>query len=181
MEPLNKDAYAQAHANFLPSGLAWPRHLSSVWMKLFAAFSRTYAGIDSTLALLADELDPRKTSAMLADWEAFAGLPDECTFVVGTEAERRAALVAKLTSTGGATGPYFVSIAETMGYAGATVQEFPVSRFGRARFGARFHDRRWRRVWQMNLPSSGALNATLECRIQKIKPAHTKVFFEYGT
>lgn len=180
MEPLRKDDYRQAHAQFLPSGLVWPRHQSSVWMKLFSAFSRTYAGIHSTLTLLADELDPRKTAAMLDEWERFAGLPDECTLVAGTEAERRIALVAKLTSTGGSTAPYFVEVAETMGYAGAAVEEFPVSRFGRARFGARFHDRRWRRVWQVNLPASGTLNAVLECRIQKIKPAHTKVYFQYG-
>lgn len=181
MEPLTKDDYTQAHAQFLPRGLVWPRHLSSLWMKLFAAFSRTYAEIHGSLTLLADELDPRKTSAMLAEWEKFAGLPDECTLVAGSEAERRATLVAKLTSTGGSTAPYFVEVAETLGYVGAMVEEFPVARFGRSRYGARLHDRRWRRVWQVNLQASGTLDAVLECRISKLKPAHTKVYFKYGT
>jgi uncharacterized protein YmfQ (DUF2313 family) len=179
VEPLNKDDYTLAHTQFLPRGMVWPRHLSSLWMKLFAAFSRTYAEIHGTLTLLADELDPRKASLMLEEWEKFAGLPDECTLVAGTEPERQAALVAKLTSTGGATAPYFVEVAETMGYIGAAVEEFPVSRYGRVRFGARFRDRRWRRVWQVNLPASGVLDAALECRIRKLKPAHTKVYFQY--
>lgn len=181
MEPMTKDEYSQAHAQFLPRGLAWPRQASSTWMRLFAAFSRTYAALHASLILLAKELDPRQASALLEEWESFVGLPDECTLVAGTEDERRTALVGKLTATGGATKTYFIDVAQGLGYAGASVAEFPYSRFGRARFGARYHDRRWRNVWYLQLPSSGPLDAALECRVRKLKPAHTRVFFQYGT
>jgi uncharacterized protein YmfQ (DUF2313 family) len=117
--------------------------------------------------------------------------------VVGTETQRRAAVVSKITATGGATAPYFIAIAAGLGYAGATVTEFPVSRFGRVRFGARFQGRQWRNIWQMNLSAQGSTparftdrfgtrfntsgNTVLECRIVKLKPAHTTVLFHYGT
>lgn len=180
MEPLSKDDYRDAHIQLLPRGLAWPRLAGSVLGRLFAGFARGYSALHTSLILLSRELDPRITSALLTDWESFAGLPDECSLFVGTESERRAALVAKITSTGGSTSTYFVLMAQALGYSTATVTEFPVSRFGRARFGARFHGRAWRNVWQLNGVSSSQ-DATLQCRISKLKPAHTTVFFHYGT
>jgi len=196
MEPLKKEDYTAAHGLLLPRGLAWPRTPSSVLMRLFAGFSRSYAALHVSLILLIRELDPRSTTAFLSEWEKFAGLPDECSLVVGTESERRAAVVSKITATGGATATYFIGVAATLGYAGATVTEFPVSRFGRARFGSRLQGAKWRNVWQMNLSGQGSTparftdrfgtrfkqsgNTVLECRIVKLKPAHTTVLFHYG-
>jgi uncharacterized protein YmfQ (DUF2313 family) len=196
MDPLTKDDYTQAHGQFLPTGLVWPRHAGSWLMKLMAAFSRTYAAIHASLVLLTRELDPRSASQLLSDWETFAGLPDACTLVQGTEGERRAAVVAKMTATGGASATYFINLAAALGYAGATVTEFPVSRYGRVRFGARFQGRAWRNVWQMNLLAQGSTparftdryltrfkqssNTVLECRFVKLKPSHTQVLFRYG-
>jgi len=179
MEPLSTDDYRQAHVQLLPRGLVWPRNAGSVLGRLFAGFSGSYAALHASVILLSRELDPRNTSALLPEWETFAGLPDACSLVVGTESERRAALVAKLTATGGSTASYFIAMAQALGYSSATVTEFPVSRFGRARFGARFNGRAWRNVWQMNCVSSSQ-DATLECRIGKLKPAHTTVLFHYG-
>lgn len=196
MEPLTKDDYTQAHAQLMPRGLAWPRSPSGVLMKVLAAFSRTYAALHAALILLTRELDPRSTSQLLGEWEGFAGLPDACSLVQGTETERRAALTAKITSTGGASANYFIALAGTLGYPGATVTEFPVRRFGRARFGERYNGRAWRNVWQMNLAAEGATprrfgdrfqglyktsgNTVLECRVVKLKPSHTRVLFQYG-
>lgn len=196
MEPLPKEDYAAAHAQLLPRGLAWPRQSGSVLGRLFAGFARAYAALHASLVLLTREIDPRSTSTLLTEWESFAGLPDECSLVAGTESERRAALVSKIASNGGATAPYFVALAAALGYAGATVTEFPVSRFGRARFGARLQGVAWRNVWQMNLSAQGATparftdrfgtrfnqsgNAVLECRLVKLKPAHTTLLFQYG-
>jgi uncharacterized protein YmfQ (DUF2313 family) len=196
MEPLSKDDYAAAHAQFLPRGLAWPRQSSSVLARLFTAFGRSYAALHTSLLVLTRELDPRSSITLLSEWEAFAGLPDECSIVTGTESERRAAVVSKITATGGVTAPYFITMAAALGYAGSTVTEFPVCRFGRARFGDRLNGRAWRNVWQMNLAAQGATparftdrfgirfkqngNTVLECRIVKLKPAHTTVLFHYG-
>lgn len=179
MEPLSKADYSQAHAQLLPRGLAWPTRPDSVLRRLFAGFARAYEALHIKLILLSHELDPRRTAALLPEWEAFTGLPDECSLLIGTDAERRAAVVAKLTANGGSTAPYFAAMAQALGYSTATVTEFPVSRFGRTRFGARFHDTAWRHVWQITGTSSDQ-NATLECRIAKLKPAHTTVLFNYG-
>ncbi|TCS35806.1 uncharacterized protein YmfQ (DUF2313 family) [Paucimonas lemoignei] len=196
METLDKDQYASAHAQLQPRGLAWSRNPNGVLGKLYKAFSRSYASVHASLLLLARELDPRSSSQLLDDWERFAGLPDECSLIQGTESERRAAVHAKITATGGASASYFIQLAATLGYPGATVTEFPVARFGRSHFGDRFHSRKWRNVWQLNLPGQGNTtarfgdrfgtrfqqsgNTVLECRVVKLKPAHTQVIFHYG-
>ncbi len=196
MEPSTPDDYAAAHAKFMPSGLAWPRTAGSVLMRLFRGLASGYTAIDRCLIAVARELDPRSTSTLLADWETFAGLPDECSLEEGTDSERRDALVSKITATGGASAQYFEGIAAALGYQNAYVTEFTVSRFGRARFGDRFNGAVWGRHWQMNLPGQGVTkarftdrfggryslsrNTVLECRIIKLKPSHTKVIFYYG-
>lgn len=196
MEPMTPDDYAAAHAKFMPTGLAWPRAAGSVLMRLFRGLASGYTLIDRCLAMLVRELDPRSTSALLPDWETFAGLPDECSLDTATESERRDALTSKITASGGASAEYFEGIATALGYPGSTVSEFTVARFGRARFGDRFYGVRWGTYWQLNLPGQGitkarfvdrfgtrfrlARNTVLECRITKLKPSHTKVLFHYG-
>ena len=58
-----------------------------------------------------------------ASGEAVAGLPDICTGTLDSIPERQRALVAKLTSTGGQSIPYYLSVIENMGYSGATIDE----------------------------------------------------------
>jgi len=196
MEPLSKTDYAQGHAQFLPTGLAWPRRGNSVLMRLLSGLSSGYSAIDRCLIRLTRELDPRSTSILLDDWERFAGLPDACSLDGATESERRAAVVAKIAATGGASADYFIAIAAALGYRGATVTESQVARYGRARFGERYQGIAWRHVWHMNIPVQGSTparftdrygiryrqssNTVLECRIVKLKPSHTKVIFHYG-
>lgn len=180
MEALNKEDYRQAHSQMLPMGMVWTKSKDSVMQRLFSGFSAGYARLHSRVFDVSTELDPRATSELLADWEKFAGLPDECSRFSGSVPERRSALVAKLTATGGSTASYFSDLVTVLGYAGVRVAEFPVARFGRARFGARFHGVAWRNVWQITVAASTTMDATLECRIGKLKPAHTKVFFKYG-
>ena len=50
------------------------------------------------------EADPRTTAALLADWERVYGLPTNCIAATGiaqSTAERRAALVSRVTMQGG--------------------------------------------------------------------------------
>lgn len=196
METRTQDDYTQAHAQFMPIGLAWPRKSTSVLMRLVRGLSAAAPRLEALLNTIARELDPRSASVLLPDWETFAGLPDECSIDGATVSERRAALHSKLVSTGGASAEYFIGLANAMGRPGATVTEFPVARFGRAHFGDRFHGLQWRHVWQLNLPGDGYVsarfmdrfgvrfhqssNGALECRVVKLKPSHTKVLFEYG-
>jgi len=194
METRSQDEYTQAHAQFMPTGLAWPRKRTSVLMRLVRGLSAAAPRVESLLNTIARELDPRSASILLSDWEAFTGLPDECTTAEATVFERRAAVTSKLVSTGGASAAYFISVAAAMGRPGATIEEFSVRRFG-SRFGTRFYGIQWRNVWQMNVPGDGYIprrfsdrfgglfvqssNGALECRVLKLKPAHTTVIFNY--
>ncbi|WP_241085114.1 putative phage tail protein [Candidatus Vondammii sp. HM_W22] len=54
---------------------------------------------------LLNEANPRATYELLAEWEAFANLPDTCTGSTLTLQERRAVLVQRLTATGGNRSP----------------------------------------------------------------------------
>ena len=194
METRSQDEYTQAHAQFMPTGLAWPRKRTSVLMRLVRGLSAAAPRVESLLNTIARELDSRSASILLGDWETFTGLPDECTTAEATVFERRAAVTSKLVSTGGASAAYFISIAAAMERPGATVEEFAVRRFG-SRLGTRYYGIQWRHVWQMNIPGNGYVprrfsdrfgglfthssNGSLECRVLKLKPAHTTVIFNY--
>jgi uncharacterized protein YmfQ (DUF2313 family) len=59
---------------------------------------------------------------LLSDWERVVGLPDPCMPDNPTVAERRQAVVARLTAQGGQTVAFFEGLAASLGYE-ATVQE----------------------------------------------------------
>ena len=66
---------------------------------------------------LLDEADPRSALEMLEAWERVCGLPDECSGSFATTvAERRQAVVNKLTSRGGQSIAYFEALATALGY-----------------------------------------------------------------
>lgn len=144
------------------------------------------------------EGDPRTTSELLAAWERVAGLPDSCVIATGAEQtveQRRAALVAKLISLGGQSRQYFIGLAAALGYPGATIDECrPFN------CNSNCNDALWsqadRFAWQINLPSAGGVfimncnspcdsplgawgDAAVECRIQRLKPAHTTALVAY--
>lgn len=189
------DYLAQLQA-LLPQGFAWPRQADAALTKLLLAWADEMARIDGRATDLVDEADPRTTAELLADWERVAGLPDLCVAaLVGTQttAQRRAALVAKLTTIGGQSAAYYIALAASLGYT-ITVTEFDL------------HDVEdnvehpltgtpWQFAWQVNAAEEtvGGLTVTdtvedplawwgnelLECVINRIKPAHTHVLFAY--
>lgn len=194
---MNADDYLQQCRSLLPPGPAWELADASPVSVQLQALATSAAGLDARAADLLREADPRSTYELLADWERVCGLPDECSVVSGlTLADRRAAVLAKLTATGGQSRAYFIGIAKSMGYANATITEYSARRYGRARMGGRYGGNAWNYVWQLNLPAqlfrrrtSGAPfgeryrvggDAQLECVINKLKPAHTLVQFKYG-
>ncbi len=65
---------------------------------------------------LLNEANPRATYELLAEWEAFANLPDACTGSTLTLQERRAVLVQRLTAMGGQSVSYFQSMVKRLGY-----------------------------------------------------------------
>lgn len=152
-------------------------------------------GAQSTAAALLREADPRSAAAMFTDWERVAGLPDGCVAIgEQTAAQRRAALVARLTQLGGQTPAYFVGLAAALGYT-ITVTEFKPHTVLSA-VNAPIYGTQWRYAWRVNAPAQTVTvfrvngrvsdplaswgNTILECVISRLKPAHTHVQFTYG-
>lgn len=195
---MNGAAYLAQLQALLPPGLAWPRAADDTLTKALAAIADDMARIDERAAQLLDEADPRATSELLVDWERIAGLPDPCVVASGatqTVDQRRAALVAKLISLGGQSRQYFIDLAAALGYPGATIDEYrPFT------CNSNCNDAPWseadRFAWQINLPSLGGTfvmnsdspcdsplaawgDEAVECRIQRLKPAHTTALVAY--
>lgn len=191
------DYLAQLQA-LLPQGFAWPRQADAALTKLLLAWADEMARIDGRAVDLVDEADPRTTAELLADWERVAGLPDPCVAALGvsqTAAQRRAALVAKLTTIGGQSAAYYIALAASLGYT-ITVTEFSPFQAGSDAGDALTNDG-WRFVWQVNAPEASIVefaagrssageplrawgNELLECVINRLRPAHTHVLFAYG-
>ena len=150
--------------------------------------------------LLADqlllEMHPDTTAVMLSDWERVYGLPDPCVTIDQTIEQRRAALISKVNAQGGQSREYFIGVANAMGYPDATIDEFMPMTCNDDCNGV-LNSEADRFAWQLNLPAAtggvflmdcnsdcnSALQSwgdeAIECRINKLKPAHTSVIFAY--
>lgn len=197
MKALTSDDYLEQLQELMPKGPAWPSGEPG-WLKnQLRAWADEFARIDGRLVALLDEADPRFTSELLGDYERVSGLPDGCVVSAGvtqSTAERRASLVARLTTRGGQSRAYFIALAAAMGYT-ITITEFhahsvdddvdfPLYGIG------------WTYVWQVNAalntvfeatvddtvddPIASWSNVALECVIRRYAPAHTLVLFSYS-
>lgn len=182
----------------LPQGKAWPREADAALTQLLAAWADEMARVDGRAADLIEEADPRATAELLADWERVASLPDSCVAAYGitqTTAQRRNALVAKLTTIGGQSAAYYIALAASLGYA-ITVTEFDPFTAGSAA-GDDLTNGDWAYAWQVNAAQETIIDFTagessagdplrawgnelLECVIRRLRPAHTHVLFAYG-
>src|SRR5262245_16781055 len=109
--------YATGLANLLPEGLAWPRHVESVTMKVVTGLANIWGYVDGRAAdLLERESDPRITIELLPDWERNWGLPDPCYTAPQTVGERQRALVQRMTIQGAQSRQFFIDQAAYLGY-----------------------------------------------------------------
>jgi uncharacterized protein YmfQ (DUF2313 family) len=111
------DDYAEALADLLPHGQAWPRRDESVLMMTVRGLAQVFGFMDARAAdLLETESDPRKTIELLPDWERNWGLPDPCFRQAQTIDQRHALLIFKMTLLGGQSREFFIAMAEWLGY-----------------------------------------------------------------
>jgi uncharacterized protein YmfQ (DUF2313 family) len=144
------------------------------------------------------EQQPDRAVVGLEDWERNYALPDSCSGGVSqTLEQRRTALRQRIAGRGDLSRGFMIALAATIGYAGATIDEFgpttcahpcdsPVLGF------------EWIGVWRMNLAQATSItettcegasdaplrvfgNTQLECVINRRKPAHTLVMFGYAS
>ena len=187
-------AYTRHLKALLPQGAAWDLEAASVTSQLLAAIAEELARIDVRARGLIQESDPRTCDETLPDWERVYGLPDLCVGTGQTEAQRRAALVARVVSLGGQTAAYYIGVAAALGYV-ITVTEFSPYDV-EDDVDAFVYGTEWAYAWQVNAalntviemtvddgvdePIAQWSNVLLECVLTRLKPAHTHLLFSYS-
>jgi len=180
----------------LPPGPAWPRSDDALLTRLLGALAAELARVDGRAQQLVEEADPRTVAELFVDWERVAGLPDACAQAFGGEqtlAQRRAALVGRLTTLGGQSPAYFIGLAAALGYA-ITITEFRAHCVNDD-VEYPLYDTAWNFAWQVNSALNTVTDITvdhtvedplaiwgsalLECVIKRLKPAQTAVLFSY--
>lgn len=101
----------------LPIGVAWQacRTPGKTLSKFIGALARAYDDAWSYLCLLASELDPRSTEAMITEWETSVALPDHCLPDALTLEERRSWVIWRLTKRRWSTAADWLDLADLFG------------------------------------------------------------------
>lgn len=160
----------------LPPGSAWPHEPAATLTKTLTGLSEELARLDGRGADLVQEMDPRTTLELLADWERVGDL-SAGDLPTG---ERRTAVAMMLTAVGGSSLAYFQGLATVNGY-DVTITEGPEPHVWRVTFN------------NMNITyftagdsSAGDLlsdwpvNASIQGLFEHIKPAHTRLVIAYA-
>lgn len=177
-----------------PPGQALPSEPESIWQRLLEARAGAFHRVDARADTLIEEADPRTASDLLPDWERVTALPDPCVTGEQTLNARRDGVVRVLTTTGGASRPYFKGLAADLGY-DIEIEDYLAHTVG-SDVSEPIRGIDWRWAWTVRAPSdtveyfavnSGVNeplaswgNERLECVISRLAPAHSLVLFAYG-
>lgn len=204
------DDYAQALLSLLPQGQAWPKNPGTTLQKACTGLALYWGYVDSRAAdLLETESDPRYAVELFPDWERNWGLPDPCFFHDGGNMEgRRRILMLKMTLIGGQSREFFYWVAQQLGYS-IKIREYAPFMVGVSQVGDVKDDMgfpRWtigpqemRFYWSVDVAgvaltwfrvTSGqsgvdphlriGIPEDLECLLNKWKPAHTEIVFDFS-
>ena len=189
------DDLLRMRQNLLPPGMAWPRDVDALITHALRVLCPISQRLNDRAANLVVDAFPGTTTELLPEWEASVGLPDPCAGLAPTIELRRAQVVARLVASGGQSVPYLTAVAAALGYA-ITITEFAPSRFGQ-NFGLPFGGTDWAFAFQVNAPTftierfefgEGTFgepfaywtNTVLQCELERLKPAHTTILFNYN-
>lgn len=188
--------FTSALTGLLPRGRAWPRDPDSVMVEAVACLAPTYArGSAAAINLLAAAF-PLTASDLIPEWQETLGLPDPCAGQAATIAQQRQQIVARLTDSGGQSGPYFVQLALALGYTVTVTNDAPF-RCGQSRAGAHVGNQDWFFAWAVHAPAFTTIpflagqstageplvtfgNAVLECELLARVPAQSILKFLYA-
>lgn len=187
--------YQQQLVSLLPRGAAWQFDAGTQLSVFTEAMAVELVRVDGRAADMLKESLPHQTYEMISEWEEVAGLPDLCTGTVVDLAARQKALVAKLTATGGQSIAYFLQILGGSGYQDATITE-PKPMLCTDLCDEQLWDEKSVFTWIINIPEAVEMTGmtvqdgcqsflenygipAIECVINRIKPSHTFVLFNY--
>ena len=191
------DQYKQFLKGLFPYGKAWNAESGSRMDNLIGGMADELVRVDGRVRALITETDPRTTVELLSDWESMLGLPDECTPTGQTVDERRRQVRQKYTAQYGQNKAFFIEVASFLGY-DVDIQEcFWSFRAGHSSCGDSLTNEAWKHWWKVITddgvftyflaggsscgdPLKKLAEDTLVCTFEKLKPAHTKIIFEFG-
>ena len=139
--------YLRMLQNLLPLGMAWTRRPDATLTKTLTASVEELSRVDDAAWRALDETNPLYAVELLPEWEAIAGLPDECSALSDTIEERRNAVIQKLRRPVGQNAAFFRMLAESLGYESPEVEEFPLFRVEKSRVGDALNDAPGGGVW----------------------------------
>ncbi len=194
--------YRNLIRKLFPTGKAWNNKSvsSAVLYKLIQSLASEPCRIEARVDDLLKEVDPNTTFELLEDWERLLGLPDECDHNADemTLQERRQRVIQVLTTRGGQNEAFYKQLASNFGFDidVIEVQDQPPFRAGISRAGDKLTNGDWRYAFIVKVPSSSLIkfraslsragdplqvvtNQTIECLLNKYKPAHSIVLFSF--
>jgi uncharacterized protein YmfQ (DUF2313 family) len=190
--------YLRLFQSLLPYGKAWNRDEDSTLTEFLHAQSEEFARVDTRSNQLLAERNTLKTNELLADHENDLGLPDECSADDETISQRRTAVHAKFILKGQQSPQYFIDLAADLGRT-ITITEFSPFISGASGSGDFCGDSLVIFYWLVTIDiseseiiyfSSGSSASgdqlsfivdvdPLICILNKYKPAHTRVTYDY--
>jgi uncharacterized protein YmfQ (DUF2313 family) len=194
----SSDEYRQMLLRLLPQGKAWSKSPDSLIYKLMHAFADELNRVDIRSDDLKREIDTRYTLELLSDHEYDLGLPDECQSLANTISKRRSNVHVKYINEGGLNEQSYIDFAEDLGFTIA-ITEFTPAWTGIAASGDPCGDQTVLFYVQISITLSPgdwtyftcgssqcgdylievADTTTLQCILNKHKPAHVHFLFVY--
>ena len=201
--PTVKKKYNNLLKRLFPDGWAWDakNQKTSNLSKLIASMSEEYTRIDDRGANLIKESNPATTFELLPDWERVFGLPDECSPTQDLSIQqRRQRIIQLLTTRGGQNKGFYQTLASNFGFDVNVIEvsDQPPFRAGSGRAGDKLTNGVWRYAFVIQAPADSLVkfragistagdrlllvqNSTLQCLIEKYKPAHAVAIFNFAS
>lgn len=151
--PRTADDFKRQFVQLLPPGRAFQVQPGSNLDKLITGLTQEQPRIDSDAIELITEAQPDQTDQLLPDFEAEAGLPDDCAPAVQTVDQRRAALVQKLTLNQTITLAYLSAAAAALGFVVTIVKRHMRqygTLYGGCLYGDTYGDSSWNYVIEVH-------------------------------
>ena len=165
--------------------------MREIIIKLLSPFAQELRYLEEQVATLLNESMAGTVEQLLIEWEEDLGLPDLCSPLTLSEAERLQVVYAKyVTLYAGQNKQFYIDYVSNLGglititdYAGAgAVFRVNVSRVTRTPLegvdGARLRSKESRFKWVVNIYSTGSVSLEyIQCRFNQMKPAHTELIW----
>lgn len=203
-----RERYKKIVEDLWPQGVAWTQIRErglSIFSQLTCLIASESQHLDERVGDLFRETNPKTTFEMLTDWEEFLELPDDCTPPNEEPSlnDRRNRLCQKLTTGGGQNEGFYQLVSNQLGVTeDIEIREFDDFRVGTQMVGDRLTNGTnastgWTHTFLVAAPATltefflvgqstvgerlvDVSNETLECVIDRFKPAHANVIFAFG-